>query len=580
MWPKSFWEKVYEPIIRRAAGLGRRPTSPIPTATRRPMLHCDVLVIGSGPAGLMAALAAGRAGARVILCRRGRAARRLAAARARRDRRKTGLAWAIADRPNSVDARRALMPRTTVFGWYDGNVFGALERVNEHVASPAGTASRASATGRSWRSARCWRRAAIERPLVFGGNDRPGVMTASAVRTYVNRYGVSPGRSGVVFTNNDSGYRTARDLAAAGIEVRAIVDSRDRPPALDGGGAAVLRAPVVADVKGGKAGRRGRGRRRGRNAAPGLRFPGHVGRLEPGGASRLPSRRQAGVGRQARLLPAARDRPGAARRRRRGRPFLLERLPEGRRRDGRQGGGRLRLQGQGAGIPKVATSPLRHHAAVVGEGQSKGKAFVDLQNDVTAKDVPLAAREGYSDVEQTKRYTTLGMATDQGKLSQRQRPRHPRRGDRPVIAEVGTTTFRPFYTPVAIGAFAGPSSRQAISSPCARRRCTTGRRNRARCSSRPAVVPRPVVPATRRDRLAESVTREVSRCASGSASATSPPSARSTSRARRGEFLDRLYCNTFSTLPVGKARYGLMLREDGIVFDDGTTRGWPRTISS
>jgi NADPH-dependent 2,4-dienoyl-CoA reductase/sulfur reductase-like enzyme len=141
-----------------------------------------------------------------------------------------------------------LMPRTTVFGWYDGNVFGALERVNKHVAAPLN----GEPVERFWKIMA--KRAVLaagahERPLVFGGNDRPGVMTASAARTYVNRYGVSPGRSGIVFTNNDSGYRTARDLVAAGIEVRAIVDSRDRPPALDGGGVPVLKG-VVADVKG------------------------------------------------------------------------------------------------------------------------------------------------------------------------------------------------------------------------------------------------------------------------------------------------------------------------------------------
>ena len=145
-----------------------------------------------------------------------------------------------------------LLPRTTVFGWYDDNIFGAVERVADHKPVPGPHEPRQ----RYWRiHARqaVLAAGAEERPLVFGGNDRPGVMLASAVRTYVNRYAAAPGRNGVVFTNNDSGYRTARDLIAAGIGVQAVVDSRDAAPSLDAGGARVIAGGVVTDVSGGRA---------------------------------------------------------------------------------------------------------------------------------------------------------------------------------------------------------------------------------------------------------------------------------------------------------------------------------------
>ena len=212
MWPKSFWETVYEPMIRRAAGLGSAAKEADPDKYEKSYAHCDVLVIGSGPTGLLAALTAARSGVRVILADEGsRLGGSLLAEHEEIDG-KSGLDWA-----NGVIAELAAMPnatlmaRTTIFGWYDGNIFGAAERVNDHVLEPPPHEPRQ----RYWRIIA--KRAVLaagaeERPIAFGGNDVPGVMLGSAMRTYANRYGTASGKSLVVFTNNIPAIERLADL--------------------------------------------------------------------------------------------------------------------------------------------------------------------------------------------------------------------------------------------------------------------------------------------------------------------------------------------------------------------------------
>ncbi|HUF44322.1 MAG TPA: sarcosine oxidase subunit alpha, partial [Aestuariivirgaceae bacterium] len=463
------------------------------------------------------------------------------------------------------------MARTTVFGWYDGNIFGALERVNKHVPAPPAD----EPVERYWKIAA--RRAVLasgahERPLVFGGNDRPGVMTASAVRTYVNRYGVSPGRSGVVFTNNNSGYRTARDLAAAGVEVRAVVDSRAQAPELDCGGATVIKGAVVVDVEGSKQvsgieiGREGRHERLACDFLamsggwnPAVHLACHRG-TKPAWDDGLSCFLPPDTG------PALRAAGAAA-----GRFGLRDCLKDGAE-TGAKAAADCGFNARPPTVPKVAGESPFAITPLWWVKASKTKAFVDFQNDVTAKDVPLAAREGYSDIELTKRYTTLGMATDQGKLSNVNGLAILAETTNRTIAEVGITTFRPFYAPVSFGAFAGPYRGRHFQ-PARRTPLHDWAEDLGAVFVETGLWYRTQwFPQAGETDWLESVCREVRTVRErvgvcdvstlGKIDIQGPDAA---------ELLNRLYCNGFAKLPVGKARYGLMLREDGIVFDDGTT---------
>ncbi len=233
MWPKAFWEKVYEPAIRHSAGLGSLSMQPDPDAYDKGTLFADLLIIGAGPAGLSAALAAGRSGARVILCEEDfQFGGRLNAERMSVDG-MSARAWVTQTMASlaAMDNVR-LMPRTSVFGAYDHGVYGALQHLTDHL-NPATPGRAQSARQVLWRinaTRTLLAAGATERHIAFPNNDRPGIMLAGAVRTYVNRFGVAPGRQVAVFTNNDDGWRTAVDLADANIEVTAVIDTRDVPP--------------------------------------------------------------------------------------------------------------------------------------------------------------------------------------------------------------------------------------------------------------------------------------------------------------------------------------------------------------
>ncbi len=559
MWPKSFWEKIYEPIIRKAAGLGTASREADPDKYEKSYAHCDMLVIGSGPTGLMAALAAARSGGRVILADEGSVLGGSLLFETEEIGGVAGYDWAqgvlaeLGSMPNVT-----LLPRTTIFGWYDGNVFGAVERVNDHVLAPPPYEPRQ----RYWRiiaGHAVLAAGAEERPIVFGGNDIPGVMLASAMRVYANRYGAAAGQSVVVFTNNDSGYRTARNMLAHGVHVEAVVDSR--PDAKAGAGSVqVLRGRMIAAVGGGK-------------GVTGVELSGgtHIacGTVAMSGGwspiVNLACQRGAKPKWDAAILgfvppdvgPNFTAAGSAA-----GRMLLSECLADG--------ATKGTLKGKAPAVPKCrdeafAISPLWWVK------ESRGKAFVDYQNDSTAKDLPLAAREGYRDIELAKRYTTAGMATDQGKLGNVNAIAILAQATGRSMDQVGTTSFRPFYTPVAFGAFAGPFTGHHFQ-PVRKTPLHDWAEERGAVFVETGLWMRSSWFPKEGEGWLASASREVKATRGGVGICDVSTLGKIDIQGDdAGLFLDRLYCNTFSTLGLGKARYGLMLREDGIVFDDGTT---------
>src|SRR5258706_11111975 len=419
MWPASWWEKVYEPAIRRAAGLGRASGEADPDAYEKAHAFCDVLVAGSGPPGLMAAIVAARSGARVIIAENdfllgGRLlSERLDIAGA------PGVEWARATEAELKSFPGVtIMPRTAVIAAYDG-CFVALERASDHLSEPPPFSPRQ----RLWKIVA--RHAviatgAVERGIAFGGNDRPGVMMASAIRTYLNRFAAVPGNNIAIFTATDDGWRTAADLESNGVGIAAIIDTRAEvaPHLVATAKAAETRVFLEAEVARAKGGRALQGIqisvRGGRPFAlacdslgvsggwnPLLGLTSHLGakpRWSDDIAAFVPDEPPRGM-----------SVAGAAR----GQLTLSRALG-----DGAAAGARA-AEAAGFGPARVGVPETSEDAGAMTpcwcvRGSSKF-AFVDFQNDVTADDVALAAQEGFRNAEHLKRYTTLGMATDQGK---------------------------------------------------------------------------------------------------------------------------------------------------------------------
>jgi sarcosine oxidase subunit alpha len=588
MWPRGAWMR-YEQVIRRAAGLGRAPRQADPDIYDKMHVHCDVLVVGAGPSGLAAAVSAARSGARVMLMdEQAEPGGDLLDVREPLDG-APAEAW-VASMLAELDghAEVTVLPRTTVVSYFDHNYLVAVERRTDHLAPGAGG-------GRSRQ--RLWKvrarqvvlaTGAHERPLVFRNNDLPGVMLAGAARRYANRYAVRAGDRAVVFTNNDEAWLSALDLSDAGVEV-SVVDARarlpeDRAEAARARGITVLSNHVVTAAK---------GRRRVRGvqvAALDARARGLAG-----GTRDLPCDllcMSGGWNPVVHLFSQSRGKlrfdeatacfvpefsvqseasVGAAN----GSFDLAAGLREGARAGEAAAASAGFTAGEPLQLPQVAIReevPLRPLWQVpCTPGGRAAKHFVDFQNDVTAADLQLAAREGYLSVEHAKRYTTTGMGTDQGKTSNVNGLAILGQASDRAVAAVGTTTFRPPYTPVTFGALAGRDL-GALMDPVRRSAMYDWHVRQGALFEdvgqwkRPWYYPRPG------EGLREAVARECVAARTGvgilDASTLGKIELEGPDTVT---LLNRLYTNGWSTLKVGRARYGLMCTDDGMVFDDGVT---------
>mgnify|MGYP005838356803 CR=1 FL=1 len=569
----------YEAIIRRAAGLGAATREPDPDHYERMHAHCDVAIIGGGAAGLSAALAAAKMGARVIVTDEGtRPGGWLLHERAGIEGSDaqtwvSGLAEQLASHPNVQ-----MLTRTTAFGIYDHGEIGAVERVTDHLADPAPYLPRQ----RYWKvfaKRIVLATGAIEQPLAFEGNDRPGVMLASAVRGYLNRYAVVCGHTPVVATTNDSGYLTAFDLADAGVAVAAIVDARVagasplQELARDRGlrvitSSCVTRTNYRARLDGVEVSDTQTGARAripcdlvavAGGLFPTLHLSSHLGHKPVFDETRgifLPSP-------QSGMITAGSCAGIFA---------LRDCLSSGSQAGvsaaiaaGFAANGPTRCPNPDALLNLDAVTPVQ--IPPMGKPQ---KIFVDFQNDVTVRDVELAHREGYTSVEHLKRYTTLGMGTDQGKTANLAGLTLMASALGLPVNEVGTTTFRPPYTPIATGALTGPY-RQGFFAPLRRTPMQVWHEQHNAVMAETGMWRRPkyyrgaqgepAAAAIEREALAvRGAVGLVDVSTLGKIEVAGPDAE---------EFLHRIYCTPIRRIRPGRASYAVMLREDGIVLDDG-----------
>ena len=608
MAPAGFWAKIYEPAIRASAGLGRAPRAADPDRYLQRFAHCDVLVVGAGPSGLAAALAAAASGARVILCDEQAefGGSLLHAADATIDGR-SAIDW-IAQTITELRAneRVTLLPRTTAFGYFADNFLGLAERITDHLADPDPRLPRE----------RLWQvrakevvlaAGAIERPLVFPENDRPGVMLADAARTYLNRYGARPGTRAVIMTADDAAYSTALDLHQQGVAVAAICDLRPAPSGQEVAAAIDARIPVWPSTS--IAGTHGRRRIK----------AAEIGAVERGGRVRGREKVDCDV-----LLMSGGWTPSVhlfsqSRGTLRFDEALAAYVPGNSVQRERSVGacrGTYDLahcleEGYAAGEAAVRAPASARAFWVTGTAPPGGgfigalphnrspnfvKAFVDFQNDVTAKDLKLAVREGFRSIEHVKRYTTTGMATDQGKTSNMNALAIVAANLGKSIPEVGLTTFRNPYTPVTFGVLAG-ASRGDLFDPVRKTPIHDWAAERGAVFEDVGLWKRaryfPKAGSTGLEDMHAAVARECLAVRNsvgifdastlGKIEVVGPDAA---------EFMNRLYINAWTKLEPGRCRYGIMLTETGFVMDDGvigrlapdrfhvttTTGGAPRVL--
>jgi len=570
MWPRAAWYRLYEPLIRRMAGLGEAPRAADPDRYAQQFAHCEVLVVGSGPSGLAAALTAARTGVRVILCDECAefGGSLLWQSTARIDGLEPATWVATALKELSANPRVRLLRRTTAFGYFPHNLIGLSERLTDHLATPPAGLARE----RLWqlRAAQVvLATGAIEQPLVFPGNDRPGIMLAGAAQHYLNRFAVLPGRRIVMATICDSAYSIALELQGAGARIEYFIDLRavDNSPAL----AKLRAAGIKAWASGRVQGTRGYNHLRSVDVA---RLDGDGNLLEQSRIECDLLLMAGGYAPSVHLFSQSRGKlrydetlqaflPGESAERERsvgaargvfGLAATLD--------DGADGQLRFTISDDSA----ITTGVRMSRAAAATPGP---KAFVDFQHDVMLKDLDLAMREGFRSIEHIKRYTTTGMATDQGKTSNLNALHHAAHELGKPVPAVGLTTFRMPYTPITFASFAG-QARGELFDPVRRTPMhawaesqgavfeDVGMWKRARyfpqgTEDMHAAVARECLAVRERAGVFDASTL-------GKIAVVGPDAA---------EFMNRMYVNDWSKLAVGRCKYGVLLRDDGFVYDDG-----------
>ena len=585
MWPKSFWYRIYEPFIRRAAGFGVASINHDKERYEHKYEHCDLLVAGSGPSGLASAYAAAKNGANVILAEdKPRFGGSLLTNEANIGN-QSGKDWAekiiaeLEEMPNVI-----LKKRSEVFGYYDHNMLVMSERVSDHLPK----SEKYTPKQRLW-----YIRAkevvissgSIERPIVFGNNDTPGVVLSSAAREYLKVYGALVGKKPLIFTNNDSAYETAIEFKKNGINPL-VLDSRRNPDSeiiteAKSLGIDIKFSYVVVSAKGYK-------KVKSADIAKISESKKNLDKIEnincdcicvsgfwtptlhlasqSGNKTKFNEDIDAFVPHKSKQKETT---LGSAKG-----VFTLEETLKSSFEAGYEISKKITNNDNKFAIPQVSEKKHTKHdkfwCVPLPEGKTY-KRFLDFQNDVTVSDIELALREGYRSIEHVKRYTTLGMATDQGKTSNLNGLQLVSSIENKIVPSVGHTTFRPPFTPVTIGAIVGREigkhSKPTRKSPMHK----WHEKNNAVFVDagiwlRPRFYKRGnenLFEASKRE--AENVRKNVGVCdvtTLGKIDIKGPDSA---------EFLNRVYTNAWLKLPIGKARYGVMLREDGIVMDDGTT---------
>jgi len=570
LWPKSFWDKIYEPFIRNMAGLGPAPTVDDPDNYASSYGHCETLIIGAGPAGLAAALAASKKEGRVILVdERAALGGSLHCAPAVKIDGMEAKAWIAKTLKTLTKADNVtLMPRTTAIGYWHNNFVALSERITDHLPNiPVGPVREELHRIRAGHVILA--QGGIERPLVFNGNDRPGIMLASAAQSYLHNYGVAIGHEVAFFTSHDSAYQTAFDLADANIRIPAIIDLRE-----------TLRADLIEGCS-----------KRGIDLVLGSSISKTSGKLRlteieiytpstrakraikcdalamSGGwtpSLHLWSHSKGGIKWDTNLAAYVPDIAnennvciGACN----GDFGIAEALNAG----VKAGGGRKVYKTTEAPFGTgVVLNSLPNYI----DG-SKQKAFVDFQNDVTEKDINLAVQEGFKSIEHVKRYTTNGMATDQGKTSNLNALEIASKAVGKPIEKVGLTTFRPPYTPTTFGAFIGYRDKELFD-PIRKTPIDGWAEARGAVYEPVAHWRRAWYFPKQGEDMHQAVARECKATRDslgifdastlGKIEVVGPDATK---------FMNLMYSTSWTSLKPGGCRYGLMLREDGYIYDDG-----------